>query len=262
MCFACVLCDGEGALYGHANTYVDCLIDAWRKTGFRQLLYVSLNIEGGKMQVRKRGNWIHLLKSSYHRYDEISKVGGRTTLSLAHKFPASATEVPEEVKGSLTEEELERVMNVAIIPAREEQARRTALEVQASEAVARHAIDPNWRLERAIEVMLEAANSLQTMSPELDFDRVAKIMHLCVDMAIRAGAFHGDSVRPVSQLLGTMATATSKIAQHVSDTKFPSVAKGNAKENLMYKGWQVTGKARDELQVAMQKKRYVQKRSG
>jgi hypothetical protein len=214
------------------------------------------------MQVRKRGNWIHLLKSSYHRYDEISKVGGRTTLSLAHKFPASATEVPEELKGILTEEELERVMNVAIIPAREEQARRTALEVQAREAVARHGIDPNWRLERAIEVMVEAAESFETMSPELDFDRITKIINLCVDMAIRTGAFHGDSVRPVSQLLGAMATATSKISQHISDTNFPRAMEGNAKEHPMYKAWHYTGNARKELQAAMQKKRYVQKRSG
>lgn len=214
------------------------------------------------MQVRKRGNWIHLLKSSYHRYDEISKVGGRTTLSLAHKFPASATEVPEELKGSLTEEELERVMNVAIIPAREEQARRSALEAQEHEAVARHATDPNWRLKRAIDVMAEAVDSIQTTSPELDFDLVEKVINYCVDIAIREGALHDDSVRPISRLLGALTAATSTIARHIADTQFPSAADGNAKESLMYKAWQDTGEALKELRVAMQKKRYVQKRGG
>ena len=213
------------------------------------------------MQVRRRGNWIHLLKTSYHRYDELSKIGGRSTLSLVHKFPASATEVPQNIKDVLTAEELERVMNVAIIPAREEQKRRIALEAQAREASARHEIDPNWRLARAIEVMGDVSDSIQPLSPELDFDRLAEIINGCVNAGIRAASLCGESVNSVSKLLGVLAKATSEIAQHVSGTAFPGTERGSAKEGPMHVAWTQTKSAHGALLVALQKKRYAQKRN-
>jgi len=214
------------------------------------------------MQIRIRGNWVHLLESTYHRLNPDTGAGGRSTLKLKHKFPANSLEIPLEVMKSLTDEEIERVMLVAIRPAREHERQRVENEKANRIAEAMHRIDPNWRIDAAIQPLEEAVSNVAEKGPDLDMSKLSEIFRHCIELCVTVSSTSEDPTKITAGLLTILSGAMARIATQIGGEVFPTAGDGNVKETEMYKAWMDTGSARQSLQIAMQKKQYVQTRSG
>ncbi|MYM30634.1 hypothetical protein GTP58_20075 [Duganella sp. CY15W] len=212
------------------------------------------------MQVRIRGRQVHLMVSHYHRYDPNTQTGGRNTVETKHKFPASALEIPANIAEQLTDEETEKVMQVAIRPARERERQRLE-RVQAEQVVAAmHGIDPNWRIKGATEFLTDVRSVYDEKGPELDMPALANIVVQCAEIAVRASSISRMPAETSALFLMSLATSISRIATQVGSDAFPAADKGNVKESPMYKVWMEVGEARAALQTSLQKKAFVQKR--
>ncbi|MYM71624.1 hypothetical protein GTP56_05360 [Duganella sp. FT134W] len=212
------------------------------------------------MQVRIRGKQVYLMVSRYHRYDPITKTGGRNTLETKHKFPANALEIPADIAGQLTDDEIEKVMRVAILPARELERQRLERKQVEQAAAALHDIDPNWRIKGVSEFLCDLQSVYDEQGPELDMAKLAGVVVQCTEIAVRASSISSEVAELSALYLMSLATSISKIAKLVGSDSFPAADKGNVKESPVYKVWMEVGEAKAALQIPLQKKGYVQKR--
>lgn len=203
---------------------------------------------------------MHLLVSQYHRYDPSTKTGGRNTVETKHKFSASALEIPADIAEQLTDEESEKVMRVAIRPARERERQRLEREEAEQSAAAMHGIDPNWRIKGATEFLRDAQSVFDENGPELDMAVLANVVVQCAEIAVRASSISREPTEPSTLFLMSLATSISSMATLVGSDAFPAAGDGNVKESPIYKAWMAIGEARIALQTPLQKKGYVQTR--
>lgn len=214
------------------------------------------------MQVRVRGNWVHLLVSKYQRLDKETGKGKTSEVQRVAQFPADATEIPDDFPVILSDEDIEKIMRKAILPARERERQRIESEAAAREAAAAHAIDPNWRMDAAWEPLSEALGVIDARGPALRPEQFLRVVERCTEIGLRASEIDSDPRTLVAQLLSALASSLSTIAQRIDSTTFPTPANGNVKESSMYRAWVDVGNAKQSLQTALQKKEYVQTRGG
>ncbi|MYM23214.1 hypothetical protein GTP46_11210 [Duganella sp. FT135W] len=205
---------------------------------------------------------MYLVVSKYEPLDKLTGKGGRNIPKTVAKFSAELTEMPSDLPVTLNDDDVGKIMRKAIIPARERAVQRIEMEAATREAEAMHAVDPNWRLQAAIESLDDVLKVVDVEGPSLDFGRLANLFTLCTQIGlVEALPTPGVSER-TAQLMMLLAESIAEVAQKIEAEGFPLAGDGNIKESSMYKAWMEIGAARQALQTAMQKKRYVQTRSG
>src|SRR5471032_1665070 len=109
------------------------------------------------MQVVIRGKVVHLIRSTYERFNKVTGTGGRSRSHVIAKFPANSIEIPDDIRPLLaSNEDVEKVMTKVIYRARKRAAQDAEAAAIASRAADERERDPMPRIENAMALLCEA----------------------------------------------------------------------------------------------------------
>lgn len=165
----------------------------------------------------------------------------------------------KQIEQTTVADEIEKVMRVAILPARELERQRLEREQVEQAAAALHDIDPNWRIKGVSEFLRDVQSFYDEQGPELDMAKLAGVVVQCTEIAFRASSISSEVAELSALYLMSLATSIYKIAKLVGSDSFPAADKGNVKESAVYKVLMEGGRLRRPCKFHC-KKRFVQKR--
>jgi hypothetical protein len=206
------------------------------------------------MNMKRRGARLALYRSQWtprgpgvpHGYSSQRYVGS---------LPADAECVPDALRASLTTDEAETLERVVCAPAR---AARAAREDDA----AKRAIDPLWRLDRAFELLAEAAGLSE--SRRVPAARLGPIRRVLDKVQVHSSDGPG-SGRLHPDVLGEALTAIRAAAAAVRDGAVGSAPSTGARTTRPYALWAqiveaVEGGGANSLLTALQSRGFVRRK--
>lgn len=208
------------------------------------------------MHTKKRDNRFSLYRSQYVRKGVDGNAHGYSTQEFVGSLPADALEIPADLAAKLSPQEIAYVENKVVLPARRvaEQSRRLVEEERRARDERER--DPQWRLDEALKLLMDAGELVSEAGRGIDAAKVIALGAALEKLAV-AGKVRRD---PLDAVLAAVISATAA----VKGGHYGAAPAGNVRDTDVYKRWRRIGDAvdsgSDSLLKALQAKGWARMR--